>query len=214
MRLLVSGVWVAVEDALGLLNHPGHSSQKSHGRRGFGERFDEAATGAEALQAAALAGEPNADQAAAINRYGGDGGYVINADLRESSGNTGDMQPKNRSSAEQLDSVLEGARLQQDVVVYRHIGSGRRTFGREIEGDLTGLSWRDNAYTSTSAEHRGVTGGHRMNMRILAPRGTPGFSHPNLDSDEILLGRGLTFRVVKDNGIADGVRQLDVVVEL
>ncbi len=34
MRVLVDGAWRSVEDVYALLNHPGHSSQKSHGRKG------------------------------------------------------------------------------------------------------------------------------------------------------------------------------------
>jgi len=180
--------------------------------------FDSAAakavTGQDALTTASLKTEPAEPQLAAINRYGGDGSYVVNADLRTQSGSADGLTSKNRTTVERLDSVMESSPLTHDVIVHRHIGTGTRTFGREVDstvGDLTGMSWRDHAYTSTSVEDRG-TGSHRIRLRILAPAGTPAFSHSRLDSDEILLGRGLKFTVVKDHG-PGVVRHLDVVVE-
>ncbi len=34
MRVMIDGAWRSVEDVYAFLNHPGHSSQKSHGRKG------------------------------------------------------------------------------------------------------------------------------------------------------------------------------------
>lgn len=35
-RVMISGTWRPMAEALAILNHPGHSSQKSHGRKGAG----------------------------------------------------------------------------------------------------------------------------------------------------------------------------------
>ncbi len=42
-RVLIDASWRPITDVLDLLNHPGHSSQKSHGRRGGAEALREAA---------------------------------------------------------------------------------------------------------------------------------------------------------------------------
>lgn len=193
---------------------PGKHDQLTHGGKGsFADHVAAADTGDAALRTAALRVEPSAAQHAAIDRYGGDGSYVINADLRTQSGSESALTPKNRDTVEQLDSLMESSSLAHDVVVHRHIGSGSRTFGRPVDStvaDLSGMTWRDHAYSSTSVEDRG-TATHKIRMRILVPKGTRAFSHPSLDSDEILLDRGLKFTVVKDYGPAV-VRHLDVLV--
>lgn len=199
----------------GISNHPGHADQKSHGRRkkSSAAKFDAATTGEDALKAASLKSPPTDAQLVAIKRYGGDGGYVINGDLRTQSGEIDQLAPKNRASVDQLDSVMAASLLTEDIIVHRRISDGVAVFGRDITTavpDITGASWRDHGYASTSQAERGASG--RMRMRILVPKGTPAFSHPDLDSDEILLGRGLKFTVVKDYG-PEVVRRIDVVVE-
>lgn len=188
----------------------------SSGGGGAAGEFDAAVasakTGPDALGEAELKSEPTQPQLAAIGRMGGDGAYVVNADLRTRA-TVDDLAPKNRATVDQLDSVMASAHLASDVVVHRHIANGMDVFGRDVDssvGDITGASWRDRAYVSTSMQDRGATG-HRIRMRILVPAGTGAFSHPSLDSDEILLDRGLTFTVVRDHGPAV-VRHLDVVV--
>lgn len=189
---------------------PGKHDQSTHARGGE-SGFDDATTGDAAIGVAALSGPLSPAQAEAIDRYGGDGSYVINADLRSTGGSTDGLTAKNKATVEQLDSVMSAAPLKSDIVVHRVVDP-TKAFGRNItsaDPDVTGLSWRDNAYTSTSVTERG-TG--RVRLRILAKKGTPGFSHPSLDSDEVVLDRGLKFTVVKDHG-PEVVRRLDVVID-
>jgi hypothetical protein len=49
-------------------------------------------------------------------------------------------------------------------------------------------------------------------LTIRTPRGVGAISNSELDAGEILLERGLTFRVVTDHGVVGGVRRLDVEV--
>lgn len=186
-----------------------------HGRFGEGgsdsAAFDSATTGSAALSSAGLTAEPTQAQAAALNRMGGDGSYVVNSDLRTQGGDTSRLSDRNAATVEQMDSLMASSPLKEDMVLYRHVADSEKTFGQHIDStvaDVTGLSWRDHAYTSTSVDPRG---GKLMEMRILVPKGTPGLSHSLLDPDEVLLGRGLTFTVVKDHG-PTVTRHLDVVV--
>lgn len=190
---------------------PGKHDQLTHGGKGgFDKHADEATTGAAAHSAAALKSQPSGAELAAIDRMGGDGSYVVNGDLRAQAGTTGKLAEKNRTTVEHVDSVMKTATLPTDMVVHRHISDVQAVFGfKETPHDLTGLSWRDHAYASTSVADRGSSS-HKVRMRILAPAGTHGFSHPNLDSDEILLDRGMTFTIVRDHNPGGVIRHVDV----
>jgi hypothetical protein len=170
-----------------------------------------------ALKAAAA--NPTGAQLAAVDRYGGDGGYVINNDLRAQSGDLASLQPKNRATVEAMDSLMHDSPLQRDVVVHHKTSLARNPFSTSTTGeidpldrDLTGFSWTEHTYTSTSIDdqqlkHRGI------DLRITVPAGTPAISHKTLDNGEILLPRGSTFRVTADHGKDDRfVRHLDVEV--
>lgn len=139
-----------------------------------------------------------------------------------------------------IDDALSASRLQHDVAVYRGIRDPSRVFGPawdDSANSKVGLTWTDGGYTSTSADERvvdqaGFAAGSRgdVRMRIVVPAGTPALrlsdmAPPNYqfsldDPDEqhqveaeILLQRGLTFRVVADHGsVNGGPRMLDVEV--
>ncbi len=48
--------------------------------------------------------------------------------------------------------------------------------------------------------------------RVLVPKGTHAIDLSTNMEDELLLQRGLRLRVVRDYGVSDGVRQMDVEV--
>lgn len=186
----------------------------SSGGESSAEDFEQAVAGAasgkQALAVAMLPVTPTTQQDAALGRMGGDGAYVVNADLRTSNGAA--STERNAATVTHMDSLMQASPLDQDVVIYRRAQIATFGEGAEGIGNLAGLSWRDHAYVSTSVEPRVRMGG-ALNMRIVAPAGTPGFSHRHLDSDEILLGRGLTFEVVADHRVkGDLGGDIDVVV--
>jgi hypothetical protein len=109
--------------------------------------------------------------------------------------------------------------LRSDAALHRGVGNARAMFGDRLDGDLTGLEWRELAPSSTSARARvaeGFTGSGNdaVIMRILAPRGTPAIELSGMDTEaEVLLGPGERFRVVRDRGRdAGGRRRIDVEV--
>lgn len=116
-----------------------------------------------------------------------------------------------------IDAVIARSTLQNDIVVWRGVGPSN-AFGHRIDGDLTGFTWTEEAYTSTSvrrelsdtfARRRGA--GPGVLMRILLRRGTHGLDL-GANEGEILLERGLDLRVVRDRGVVNGVRLVDVEV--
>lgn len=116
--------------------------------------------------------------------------------------------------ADGLDAAFAESKTTKPIVVNRGMHS-LAAFGSRANGDLTGTSFVDHGYVSTSVNRNAsaeFTGnGAGVSMRILAPAGTPAISSHNLDRDELLLGRGLTFTIVRDRTVK-GVRMLDVEV--
>lgn len=165
----------------------------------------------------------------------------------------------------EIDKIMEVSRLQSDVEVSRVIKDGKSVFGdawhegvidfhsgdfdaidaqyeRWLAGDrpdLTGVSWTERGYVSTSAnpDHSEAFGerwarmarempdsqGEPVIMTIQVPEGTGavqlgqmGFTEgPGgrqiMGSAEILLEHGLTMTVTADHGVDEnGFRQLDV----
>lgn len=87
--------------------------------------------------------------------------------------------------------------------------------------DLTGMVWEERAYTHTTVndERLGTyaskgEGRDPVAMNILVPKGVKGVQLSGMDYEaEIMLERGLKYRVVKDHGTDEnGVRRWDVEV--
>lgn len=176
-------------------------------------------TGAEAVHAAPYlreSGGPARDGVdtkhidSALTYYKGAGYLGINEDLRKG--------VKNGREQEDIDAIDAGmGPLTSDVEVYRGIHKASKVFGPAWnEHDVTGLTWRDDAFVSVSGD--GKASGSAFSsaggaiMRIRAPKGTKAVGVTDRAEMELLLGRGLTYRVVKDNGVVDGKRRLDVEV--
>jgi len=114
-----------------------------------------------------------------------------------------------------IDEALAESRLTRDVVVYRGV-PGRTLFGDRWEGDLVGFEWTDAAFQSTSVEREVAEGfgfGDSSDsfgatvLRVVVPEGTPAIQVQGSGRDrdglrnegELLLGRGLRFRVVGEH---------------
>jgi hypothetical protein len=188
--------------------HPGG------GAPAFADRVEAAATGDAASQAAQY--QPSNDRIrSAIDNYGGEGPtsyQAVNSILRGSDYHGTSLSPQQQATVDGLDEAMnESGGLPQDIVSYRFMDlSG--PFGGNPEDyltrDLTGLTWRDDGFVSTGTGEEWKDAGEVV-LRILIPKGTPAIAHSRrdvpgdeggLDADEVLLGRGLTFRVVADHG--------------
>jgi hypothetical protein len=130
-----------------------------------------------------------------------------------------------QSRIDNLDAAMEGSRLTSDIVTYRGLTNGSAMFGDRLGGDLTGMEWDEQAYSSTSADRdlaeEFATNTHDLSrsvvMRMLVPAGVGGITLSDANADggyppesEVLLQRGLRLRVVADNGGTP--RQIDVEV--
>lgn len=152
----------------------------------------------------------------ALSDYGA-GSAVLNTSLRESGGDVGAIESGyNRDTARGLDKGFGESAIRRDAIVQRGVADYRVTFGgRE---PAAGMEWVDHGYVSTTtryhAEDRFTGGQGGLQMKMLVPKGTPAIAHDrHLDAGEVLLTRGLKYRVVRDNGLdSDGVRQIDVEV--
>ena len=121
-----------------------------------------------------------------------------------------------------IDATMRESPLRGDVIVWRGGRNGDKRFGsawNPAEGSMVGVEYRDLAYSSTSVDPAvasafvGTDNGFLL--KILAPAGTRGVvltpSTMTNGEDEILLDRGLSFRIVGDH-IEHGVRTFDVEV--
>lgn len=161
------------------------------------------------------------DQADAIRGYGHGEYRTINRTLR--AGRLQDADYFTQRSVRLIDEAFADAATTRPITVGRSIPDYREVFP---DGDLSvGRIWVDPAYVSTNVtpfERLGEAfgaGPRPMRMTIVAPKGTraisqgPGSRRNLLDPDEVLLDRGLTYRIVADNGVgANGFRLIDVEV--
>lgn len=202
--------------------HHGKDGKFSSGPGGSGmspEEFDAAlataATGDAAVELSRVR-PTEQSQRSAIDRYAGGGYDAANGELRSAGGDLSKIpQSYHRDIIDGFDSIVADRPLTEHIVVRRGLASGRRTFGGRDPS--VGMEWTDHGFTSTTAQshpERTFTGDSGVEMRILVPKGTRAFSNSHLDPDEIVLDRGLSFRVVRDNGMDPyrGTRQIDVEV--
>lgn len=164
-----------------------------------------------------------------------------------------EFNEENAHRVAEIDKTMAVSRLQEDVKVDRTIRYGDKVFGRDawygdiidwsnntdfdkqdremavwesgVRPDLTGLRWKELAYSSTTADpavakdfgkrwpklNSGLDG-EPVIMTILVPKGTGGVQLAEMGhAAEILLQRDLTMEVVADHGVdADGFRRIDV----
>ena len=141
----------------------------------------------------------------------------INAALRD-----GNPDAATQAWVDGIDSAMTASPLTADVTTWRGIRDARTMFGNRVDGDLTGMEWREDAYVSTTADEAATapfsqtSAASPLRMRIVTPAGTSAvdLSDPDDPSEaELLLDRGHTFKVAADRGVIDGVRHLDVQVQ-
>lgn len=159
---------------------------------------------------------------------------------------------ENEPRVAEIDKTMGVSPLPQAIEVQRVVRHGRQIWGDEIwygdtntkgvedfdeqdrlyarwtageRPDLTGLSWPEQAYVSTTASdtfaahharhwHGDPGEGEPVIMTIRVPAGTGGIQLSEWgEVGEILLQRGLVMQVAKDHGVgSDGFRRLDIEV--
>lgn len=165
----------------------------------------------------------------AVNEYSDDA-QRINSQIRR-----GTMSTRVARTVRQLDRLMSRSRVEEDVEVWRGSATATDIFGERVAGDLTGFEWTEDAFVSTSADRRiaaqfaGMFGDRDrpVLMRVVAPSGTGaltlsgweegGLGLGGASQAEVLLERGLRFRVLADRsvdepGIPGKTRVLDVEV--
>lgn len=208
----------------------------------FGERYGDAVKGRAALTLARINLEDLPAKVGsysskvvetALSAYKGSDYQSINSTLRKAKGNDDRLHEEDWSgdswgdTVDAIDAAMDQSALPGDSVVWRGMGYPQGVFGAAWNNeDVSGLEWKDWAYTSTSANEKaalnfaqGHSGGvvgdpnQQVLMRILVGTGAKGVQLSAYDGEgELLLERGLTFRVAKDHGVQDGARRLDVMV--
>jgi hypothetical protein len=179
--------------------------------------------------------EPDPKIAHAVGIYMSGAFEDINGGLRQSKGNPGKVTGSSssptgvrgtttvRGALTNLDQAMTESKLRDDVVVSRGIINPEKVFGKLWSDDVTGLSWREFGFSSTSPNRNYARNYARDNdgvmMNIVVPKGTGAlFVEEELGGEagvthhELVLDRGLRYRVVRDRGIVDGIRTLDVEV--
>jgi hypothetical protein len=209
------------------------TAPETDGPATFDARVEAAATGIDARDAAPASlirdSDPplTRDQQMALEDYGADNYEPINRMLRGGDPQQGIVHADRETTqawVDSIDEVMGQSRLTSEIQTWRGLDNARRLFGSRIDGDLTGMEWREDSYASTSAdravsEEFATTGRNpdQVLMRIVVPPGVGAVeisgTTGSLPESEVLLQRGLTLRVATDNGVdANGVRHIDVEV--
>lgn len=200
----------------------------------FRDRFSGAKTGDDALAAAPVAfdEQPGTDKPAlvrglddyqgtvipdAVAHYTGLGHNTVNGGLRGQR----ELSDRDHRTIDGLSMAMRRSHLTADVIVHRgmRLPSSQLGSSWDPSGDMTGRSWRDAGFSSTSASPHVASGFAYREGRsdtvvvaqILVPKGTPAVTLGS-DESEMLLPSRTTFTVVADHGTGDnGVRRLDLI---
>jgi hypothetical protein len=122
----------------------------------------------------------------------------------------------------QLDSAYAESVLPAPIQTWRGMYSSRRLFGDRFDGDLTGFSWEEKGYSSTTTNEDIVNQfnlegeAENVKIRVTVDAGVQALevstetrgSADNGPQAEIALQRGLKWTIEKDNGYDDTGRRL------
>lgn len=200
----------------------------------FSQRFDDALTGDEVLHASpvmyhydpkdrhfgSLDKAVQDDVMQSIRTYSGESYLSINSYLR----NVDPASTRHKLDYDMakehvpnLDKAMEASPLLHDVITYRGVYSPKKVFGSSYNaspGSMTGLRYRDDGFSSTSSSKK-VAEDFSMDevvLRILTPKGTHAVALSSGGENELLLDRGLTYKIVNDYVDDNGKRYFDVMV--
>lgn len=159
---------------------------------------------------------------------------VINTWIREGLKIVDSIDNQTARTVAEIDGAMDGSVLPSPIQTWRGMYRSRLLFGDRLDHDLTGFEWKEEAYGSTTTvesitdkfrsdpKDNGDQHGENVHMTVHVPAGIKGLqvstatkgSEENGALAEIVLERGLKWRVRKDNGYdAAGVRQLEIEVD-
>jgi hypothetical protein len=174
-------------------------------------------------------GSMTKEQRAALQVYESGWFVVMNNTMRRGELNDPGNEKELRDVM-RIDSAMDESLLPSDIQAWRGMFAAKQLFGDSLDGDLTGFTWEDQGYGSTTTNEEivdrfNVTGtenprfkGGNVKMKVMIPAGTKALatstfeqgSKANGPQAEITLQHGMRWTVVKDNGVIDGVRNLEV----
>jgi len=106
---------------------------------------------------------------------------------------------KNADKVREIDSALAKSALKTDVQLWRGMHYPHLLFGKDWQKkDLTGASWTEHGYSSTSADPSTAQSfGSGVVMRLLGKKGMPAVQLHDWGSEaEYMLSRGLQYKVI------------------
>jgi hypothetical protein len=152
----------------------------------------------------------------AVTRYKGSSYQDINTALRNAKGGPLNASSSTQRTIRHLDAAMQASPLPEAVAMWRGGGSGKGMFGAALNGDLTGVEFTEHGYGSTSASQakaQAFAGYGGVLMRAIAPPGVGAVRVSGKEYEsELLLERGLRWRVVADHGMSGGYRRIDIEV--
>jgi hypothetical protein len=198
-------------------------------------RFDDAAAGDVHLRAAMGGLTLTAAEQDALDFYQGGAFTLVNGRLRGTSPwaqREGTAPDRVDGGVAGLDSVMGRSRTRENLESYRGmVFSDRDAASWEFAQRLQpGATFRDDGFMSTTIDRQVIQGfsgssyGEQgpgriaMDVRVRVPAGTPAIYYNalrpdgNPDERELLLGRGLTYRVIGRRDLPGGVSQVDIEV--
>jgi hypothetical protein len=156
----------------------------------------------------------------ALYSYTGSGYGTVNTKLNELPPG---MAKTGSTTITNIDNAMAASpALDTDVVLYRGFKSPHTVFssGKWNDVNVAGMEWSQRSYSSTSGElstAQGFAGYGGVVMRVIIPKemqvhgiNAKGGQHGG--ENEIILQRGLRYRVVADYGTHDSKRYIDVMV--
>jgi hypothetical protein len=160
---------------------------------------------------------------------------VINSFLRGKTSRE-DVDNRDLNIIENIDSAMRESVLPKPIQTWRGMFRSKLLFGDSLDHDLTGFSWLEKGYGSTTTQEKVVEtfnlsddrqdpkyARQNVKMKINIAAGVQALqtstsskgSAANGPQAEITLQRDLVWKVVKDNGYdAAGVRQIEVEVDI
>jgi hypothetical protein len=157
----------------------------------------------------------------------------VNGALRQFQGNVtpgnveaGGFNPKTTTWISNIDAALEKSTLAKPVMVARGVlfPEVNMDFMWSETKSMVGAEWKDDAFVSTATDVKNGTrmvdtskkgeGQYGLRMYLHVPAGTHAIGFGNLNAGELLLDRGMTYRVTGDRGFDSSgvIRSIDVEV--